>query len=204
MRFEELEELHYITPIHNMKLICSSGILSHQQAKKYRHISVAKEEVQEKRKKVIVPGGRPLHQYVNLYFHARNPMMFQIKCRHVEMHKEICVIRISKDILNASGVVIADRNASSEYVRFASGSDGLKIIDRELVFARYWNHDDPIEKDRHTSIKCAEVLVPDKVSKDFLLGAYVSCNESKIKLYDIISEVEPDFSIIVNLDLFFQ
>ncbi len=203
MTYEELEELHYITPIENMKSICSSGILSHQQAEKFRHKSVAKTEVQEKRKKVVVPGGRPLHHYVNLYFHARNPMMFQIKSRHIDMHKEICVIRISKDILNTSGVVIADRNASSEYVRFAPAPEGLRIIDRELVFARYWSHEDPIEKDRHTSIKCAEVLVPDKIPKAFILGVYVSCDESKTELYDIILEIEPDFSIVVNPDLFF-
>jgi hypothetical protein len=200
MRFEELEELHYITPIENMKSICSLGILSHEQAEKHRHKSVAKKEVQERRKKVVVPGGRPLHQYVNLYFHARNPMMFKRK----ELHKELCVLRISKDILSLPQVVIADRNASSEYVLFTSAPDGLKYINSELVYAKYWHHDNPIEKFRHASIKCAEVLVPDKVSKDFILGAYVSCNESKTKIYDIILEVEPDFSIIVNPDLFFQ
>ena len=56
----------------------------------------------------------------------------------------------------------------------------------------------------HASIKCAEALVPDKVPKDFILGAYVSCEESKSKLYDIMEEIEPDFSITVNTDLFFQ
>jgi hypothetical protein len=204
VKIEELEELHYITPIENMKSIFSLGILSHEQAEKLRHKSVAKKEVQEKRKRVVIPGGHPLHQYVNLYFHARNPMMFQIKSRHTDIHKEICVIRINKNILNSPGVVIADKNASSEYARFAPSPDGLRIIDKELVFAKYWHHEDPIEKDRHTSIKCAEVLVPDKIPKEFILGVYVSCNESKAKLYDIISEVEPDFSITVNPEMFFQ
>ena len=40
--------------------------------------------------------------------------------------------------------------------------------------------------------------------RDFIVGAYVSCEESKIRLYDIIKEIKPDFSIIVNPDLFFQ
>jgi hypothetical protein len=103
-----------------------------------------------------------------------------------------------------SAVVVTDKNASSEYVRWASAPDGLKIVDRELVFATYWHHDDPIEKFRHASIKCAEVLVPDKVAGDFILGAYVSCEESKARLYDIIKTIEPSFSITVNPDLFFR
>ncbi|MEW6214208.1 MAG: DUF4433 domain-containing protein [Nitrospirota bacterium] len=203
MRFEELEELHYITPIANMKSICQIGILSHHEAGKIPHNSVAMDEIQERRKKVVVPGltgNRPLHHYVNLYFHARNPMMFKRK----DLHQELCVIKVIKDVLNLSEVIITDGNASSDYVRFYPVTEGLKVLDKELIFARYWHHDDPIQKFRHAFIKCAEVLVPDKVSKDFFLGAYVSCNESKVKLYDIISEVEPDFSIIVNPDLFFQ
>jgi len=120
------------------------------------------------------------------------------------MHKGLCIVRINKDVLNISGTVITDRNASSDYVRFASAPEGLRIIDKELVFARYWNHADPIEKDCHTSIKCAEVLVPDKVPIDFLLGAYVSCEESCRILYDIIENSKPDFKIVVNSDLFFM
>lgn len=199
MTFEELEELHYIAPIENMETICTIGILSNQQAKKIPHTSVAMSEVQEKRKKVVV-GNRPLHQYANLYFHARNPMMFKRK----SLHKELCVVRINKDILNVSGVVIADGNASSDYVRFAPAPAGLKMLDKELVFAKYWNHDDPIEKSRRVSIKCTEVLVPAKVPKDYFLGAYVSCEESKAQLYDIMKEIEPEFAITVNSDLFFQ
>lgn len=200
MTFEELEELHYITLIVNMSSIYKSGIFSHKNTERIPHQSVAMDEIQDRRKKVVVPGGRPLHHYVNLYFHARNPMMFKRK----DLHKDLCVLRVNKDVLYLPHVVIADRNASSDYVLFTSAPDGLKYINKNLVYAKYWNQDDPIEKFMHTSIKCAEVLVPDKVPKDFILGAYVSCEESKSKLYDIMEEIEPDFSITVNPDLFFQ
>lgn len=200
MTFEDLEELHYITPIANMESILKHGIVSHQKAERILHQSVAMNEIQEKRKKVVVPGGRPLHQYVNLYFHARNPMMFKGK----DMHKDLCIIQINKEIINLPDVVISDGNAASDYVRFYAVSEGLRVIDKELVFARYWKHDDPIENFRHTSIKCSEVLVPDKVDKDFIFGAYVSCDESKERLYAIIEKIEREFPITVNPDLFFQ
>jgi len=37
------------------------------------------EDVQEKREQKHVPGGLKLHQYANLYFHARNPMLYKRK-----------------------------------------------------------------------------------------------------------------------------
>lgn len=200
MKIDDIEELHYITPITNMGSICTIGILSHKKAEKIVHQSVAMEEIQERRRKVVVPGGRPLHQYVNLYFHARNPMLFKRK----DFHKELCIVKVSKDIVNLPKVVITDGNASSDYVRFYAVTEGLRVIDKERVFARYWHHDDPIEKFRHVFEKCAEVLVPDKVPKEFIIGAYVSCEESKINLYDIIKEIKSKFSITVNPDLFFQ
>ncbi|RJQ46556.1 MAG: DUF4433 domain-containing protein [Nitrospiraceae bacterium] len=200
MTFDELQELHYITPIENINSILKAGILSHNKVKRIPHKSVAMDEIQERRKKVAVPGGRPLHHYVNLYFHARNPMMFKRK----DSHKELCVIRVSKDLMKLIDVVVTDGNASSDYVRFASSHNGLDMINKELVFARYWNHDDPIEKFRHAVTKCAEVLVPDKVTTNFIIGTYVSCEESKTRLYDIIETFEPAFSITVNPDLFFQ
>ncbi|MEW6110001.1 MAG: DUF4433 domain-containing protein [Nitrospirota bacterium] len=200
MTFDDLEELHYITPLTNMGSIYEMGILSHKMAEKVSHTSVAMDEIQERRKKVVVPGGRPLHQYVNLYFHARNPMMFKRK----DFHKELCVVKVKKDVLNLPHVVITDGNASSDYVRFYTASDGLRVINKERVFAKYWNHDNPIKKFRHAFEKCAEVLVPEKVQKEFIIGVYVSCDESRSQLYDIIKPMNPDFPITANPDMFFQ
>lgn len=200
MVFDDLKELHYITPIDNMKSIAVNGIVSHQKAEKIPHQSVAMGEIQERRKKVVVPGGRPLHQYVNLYFHARNPMMFKRK----DFHAELCIVIVNKGILNLPRVVITDGNASSDYVRFYAAPEGLKFLDHDLIFAKYWHHDNPIEKFRHASIRCSEVLVPDKIPSDFIIGAYVSCDDSKGKLYDIMKAIKPDFRIIVSPDLFFQ
>ena len=41
-----------------------------------QHVSVAMPAVQDRRARKIVPGGRRLHGYANLYICARNPMMF--------------------------------------------------------------------------------------------------------------------------------
>ena len=76
MEREELTEFHYITPINNMRSILKNGVLSHKLAKDIEHDSIAAPEIQDLRAKSIGPQGARLHDYVNLYFHARNPMMY--------------------------------------------------------------------------------------------------------------------------------
>lgn len=193
MRREELAELHYITAIENVPSILSQGILSHRRASKVKHQSVAKEEIQEIRKKVVVPRGRPLHEYANLYICARNPMLFLILKQR--RHEELCVLRISADVLGLSGVVIADQNAASDHVLFGASPGALSNVDGQLVFAEYWTHPgDQVQEWRHKSIKCAEVLVPDRVAPNYIIGAYVSCEASRGTLLKIAPELTVDVS----------
>ena len=42
-------------------------------------------EIQGRRDLVMVPNGRSLHEYANLYFDQRNPMMFKRR------NEDICV-----------------------------------------------------------------------------------------------------------------
>jgi hypothetical protein len=166
----ELRELHYITPISNVGSICQQGILSHNRVASVPHRSVAAEVIQDRRAQVRVPKGRPLHDYANLYICARNPMMYKRKSGH----PELCVLRVSPGVLDLPGTVIADGNASSEYVLFAPAPSGLRHVDRDRTFAEYWTSQDPVEYYRRKSAKCAEVLVPDRVEPQYLLGGYVS------------------------------
>jgi hypothetical protein len=175
MERNELQELHYIAPICNIPSILQHGILSHARASRLPHQSVAMEVIQDRRAGVRVPGGRPLHEYVNLYICARNPMLYKRQAQHVT----ICVLSVSPDVLDLPRVIVTDSNASSEYVRFAPAPDGLRIVDRDQTFAEYWTDQDPIEQWRKKAAKCAEVLVPDRVDPRFVIGVYVSCEQAK-------------------------
>lgn len=104
-----VKEFQCIMPLENIPSVLKLGILSHERAAKLKHRSVAMEEVQEKRDLKHVPGGLKLHQYANLYFHARNPMLYKRKgeCDN------LCVLQVSIDVLKLDGVVLSDSNASS-------------------------------------------------------------------------------------------
>jgi len=168
----ELEELHYIAPIANMRSIGALGILSHRRVAEVEHATIAMPEIQDLRARKQVPGGRLLHEYVNLYFHARNPMMY----KRQDQHAELCIVRVSADVLDAPGVIVTDSNAAAQdqYVRFAAAPEGLAIVNRAETYAESWNSPNYFEKCRLRSRKCAEVLVPDSVEPAFLLGVYVS------------------------------
>jgi len=196
LRKEELDELYYITLINNVASILSKGILSHTLAEKVPHGSVAMQEVQDRRRNKRVPGGRMLHEYANTYFSARNPMLYKLK----DAHAQLCVLRISTAVLELEGVIVTDRNAASS-ARFSPVATGLAFVDRDLVFAEYWNHPgDELTSDNHKKIKCAEVLVPHRIHPSYLIGASVSCIESQRKLQESISSPLP---ITVNPHLFF-
>ncbi len=197
MNREDLDELHYITPITNVPSILLHGILSHRRAKNVEHQSVAKPEVQALRAKVRIPGGRLLHEYANLYVCARNPMLYKRQADH----QNLCILRIATSVLDLPDVVITDQNAASDYRRFAAAPGGLAIIDEDKTFSEYWTHPgDPIAYWRHASMKCAEVLVPDSVNADFILGAYVSCEASR----DQMASDAPGLPAEINRRLFFR
>lgn len=197
MRRGELTELHYITPVENVPSILERGILSNQKAARHKHLSVAMEVIQDRRRLVTIPGARKLHEYVNLYINARNKMMYCLQDRH----DGLCVLRVSPEVLDVPGVVIADKNASSDYVRFAPAPEGLQRIDRERVFAESWRHpDDEREQLRHGSEMCAEVLVPDCVESGYIVGAYVPGQESLGKL----QKTTEGLPACVNRHLFFR
>ena len=261
MKREDLDALHYITPIANVLSILTHGIMSHKRAATLPHQSIAMAEIQDRRRQVVIPNARPLHEYVNLYLCARNPMMYKRRTEHRSIcvlrispdvlalpgvvladqnassdyvrffpspaglaridrelvfaerwthpddlieqfrHRSICVLRISPGVLDLPGVVIADQNASSDYVRFSPSPGGLARIDHDLLFAEWWTHPgDPIEQFRHQSIKCAEVLVPNRVEASYITGAYRSGLEGQ----EILSTVVPGLAATVYGHMFFR
>jgi hypothetical protein len=158
--------------------------------------SVAMAEIQELRANITVPRGRRLHDFANLYICARNPMLYKRRNNHLTL----CILVVSPDVLDIPGTVITDGNAASDYTLFVNSPNGLRIVDKELTFAEYWTHADQIEAWRHRRMKCAEVLVPDRIPPEYILGAYVSCEEAKVTF----EATGANIPVTINAHLFFR
>ena len=194
---EFIKELYYIVAIENIPSVLRHGILSYDMAMRLRHVSVANREVQGRRANKKVPNGLSLHSYVNLYVNARNPMLYTLMCNGSD---DICILKLENRLIEFPGVVITDGNAASDWVSFYSLSEAMDKLDLDMIYARYWTHEDPHEQRRHKSIMCAEVLVPNIVAAVHINGAYVSCSTSK----KCLSEVGFDREIIIDGDMFFN
>ncbi len=170
MNLKDIHELYFITDISNVASIMSEGILSHNEARRVHHRSIAEEGVQELRQKKIPGMNKLLHDYANLYFDAHNPMLSKLRV----MNDTICVLRIKSDILLLEGVIVTDQNASRD-CWFKPVSEGLPLLKHSEVFAEFWiNRDDFMEEYRLKGVKCAEVLVPKCVYPSSIVGSYVA------------------------------
>ena len=202
MKRADVKELHYITHIDNLISIFQYGLLCHRKAEKVLCHSIADPVIQNRRDQVVIPGGkRKLHDYVNLYFNARNPMMFKRK----DMHKELVILQINPAILDESEVVISDGNASSGYVKFYASPEGLECLDKSLIYADNWSTNrDVFQYWASKRAICAEVLVLNSVAARLIKGIYVSCRETQSKINDLSGRIRFQDKIIVNPRLFFQ
>jgi hypothetical protein len=196
MNRADVTELHYITAIANVPSILQHGILSHTLADQLAHDSVAMAEIQERRKNKQIPGAGRLHDYANLYFDAHNPMLSRCRGRN----DEICVLRVEHTVLDLPGVILSTQNAASDWASFWPVENGLTLIERDRVYARFWTHpNDQIEEWRHKSEKCAEVLVPERVDPALVIGAYVA-NRTAVAAFQAVA---PTFSVAIRADMFF-
>jgi hypothetical protein len=182
-------------PLENIQSVLKLGILSNDRAAKVAHNSVALEVVQERRDLKSVPGGLKLHQYANLYFHARNPMLYRRK----EEAANFCVLRVSIEVRHIEGVVITDRNASSDWVRFLHPNQAA-VLDYDAIYAMDWRHPNQFEYFARKSKKCAEVLVPHCVEPRFLTGAYTVDQAVKASLQSLGFGLP----ITINAEMFFR
>ena len=171
---DEVRELHFVTSIDNLDSILMRGILCHNRARRLPHRSVASESVQDIRRGKSVPGGLSLHSYANLYFHARNPMMYFLKDL-----PDLVVVQVSPDVLDIPDTVVTDGNAATSNTRFEPSPAGLANLDSKLIFATYWTDDDYMRYLEKKRARNAEVLVPYVIPSEYIKGCYVDTKEKR-------------------------
>lgn len=118
--------LYYMAPLENLHSILTRGLLSKNRLirENIAHESIALEAVQGLRHRIfVVDQARRLnlHDYVPLYFVTHNPMLAFRRDRQ----DDIVYIEIASTVLDASGVVFSDGNASRQGLH----KDGTETVD---------------------------------------------------------------------------
>jgi hypothetical protein len=183
---------YLIVPIVNLPSIFQYGIMSHDECAKLPHLSVANLSVQERRDHITVPNGLPLHQYANLYFDARNPMMFVVTDGGKDTGS-LCVLEISSEVLKIEGTVLTDMNAAKgKLVRYHSPSE-INLLPFDQIYARYWVNPDRSPNLELKGRKCAEILVPKVVEARHIVAIHIARNNVQIhNNYGVPIYITPD------------
>ena len=140
---DEVKELHFITTMDDLGSILMRGILCHNRARRLPHRSIASEVGARHPPRQILPGGLSLHSYANLYFDARNAMMYYLR-----NEPDLVVIRVSPDVLDIPNAVVTDGNAASGPTRFYPSPGGLRHLDSTRDICLVVERPGPLGKDR--------------------------------------------------------
>lgn len=179
--------LYSIMALPNIPSVLEHGILCYDYANKLPHKSVALESVQERREVKVTNSNRRLHSYANLYFDPHNPMLSRLR----SLNDTICILAVNPLVLNLQNVIVTDRNAAVGIVRYIEPDKMEGNIDFDRVYAKYWHPDkgetdvNPFMIAENKAIKCAEVLVPECIPPEYIMGAVVINAGVKEKLEEL-------------------
>ena len=193
-----IKGLYYITHIDNVASILQRGILSHQRIDEegipYTH--VYDKGIVANRRSILTPDGRSLWSFANLYFQARNPMLYRVL--HEKPPGDIAVLEVQPDILNHSDF-ISNGNAAHSVSDILPASEGRKAIPqiRRDTEKEWWKEEDGSKRKI-----MAECLVPDRVPPDFVRAVYVASYEAANKVKTMVGP--SDLHVIPEPRMFFQ
>lgn len=189
--------LYNIVSIHNIKSIFQHGILSRNLIEQMgiNHIDISDNEVQSRRNRVVVPGGFELHAYANVYFNPRNAMLY----KRLNWLNNLCVLKIDKRVLDLKNTVISDANASAAGTSFWAPEDALKILNFNTIYSKSWDFPDYRKRLYYKQTMMAEVLVLNKISKEYIIEILVPNDV----VYRKILEMDLGVPVSINECIFF-
>jgi len=155
-------------------------------------------EIVSRREGIKTPNGKSLWSFSNLYFNARNPMLYRV-CRETDV-ENIVILEISPSILESQNVLITDGNAASEITSFFPPTKtNISKIFKQTQW-RYWN---PYDGSKRRMM--AECLVPDSVSPDLIMSIFVPSYNAVDRVKEKIKSSQlGNRSVMCDPDRFFE
>jgi O-acetyl-ADP-ribose deacetylase (regulator of RNase III) len=182
-RETDIRSLYYITHVQNLPSILHNGILSHGQIESHGipFTPIYDADIVSNRKDKTTPDNKSLWEYANVYFQARNPMMYRVV--HEKGRRELAVVGVTPTIVDGKGVLVTDGNAASKATGFLRAPEGLKRLrdDWRIVQAEYWN-----DRDGSKRKIMAELLVPERIAPECIHTVFVADHETKQKVEGLI------------------
>jgi len=185
--------LYHMTHISNLVSILESGLLSHNLAhSKYHLRDISDQDVNARRIEIEPIYKRSMHDYVPTYFAAKNPMSYKRR----EISDDLVILKINPALLLQAGTLFTDGNAASSYTHFYREIEDLKQLNWDCLHCDYW----PDYPDGRR-IRCAEMLIPDRIEMSDITAIAVNRKKSLKKIEQIAMPFVP---VSVQKELFFR
>ncbi len=194
-------EFYYITHVDNLVSILQHGILSHAliESRGIPTTSIYDEGIVSWRREITTPHGLSLWQYANVYFRARNPMLYRVL---IERDKEeIVVLGISKTVLKLPGVCFTTGNAARSETKILTARY-WKQYEKEIlegVDVTWWS-----EVDGSKRRIMAEVLVPGHIPPEYIHSIYVANNTVAQRVRALVKQIARNISVVPEPEMFFE
>jgi hypothetical protein len=197
MRPKDVKQLYYITHVRNVQSILRYGIRSHESVERegIEYYPIYDAEIIGRRKEIRTPDGRVLWDFANLYFQARNAMLYRVVTE--KSADELAVLAVSKGILLQRDIFISTGNAASGGSLILPKKAGLAQIDADVLNMEYWKVEDGSKRKM-----MAECLVPESVPSSLIETIYVASHRAAEQVKAEVPQT--DIPIIPEPHLFFQ
>jgi O-acetyl-ADP-ribose deacetylase (regulator of RNase III) len=202
MRRAPLKELYYITHINNLPSILKRGILSHElvKAENVPFISIYADDIVAKRREIKTPDGRSLWSFANLYFQARNPMLYKVVFFSESTDaNDIAVLGVQMSVLNKPDIFISTGNAASASSVILPAREGKKALSqiRKDIDKEYWTEESGSKRKI-----MAECLIPGIIPPELITEIYVASHEAADKVRPMVEKF--GLSVVHHPSMFFQ
>ena len=176
-------------------------MLSHErvESENIKYTPIYDEQIVSSRREKKTPNGRSLWSFANLYFKARNAMLYRVLCE--KKPNEIVVVGIRKDILNRSDIFVTTGNAASPLSEILLPSQLKKVLQiiRTIMKRDYWAEADGSKRET-----MAECLVPDRVPPEYIQTVYFANYETMYNIDQKLRNFNYRISLACEPSMFFQ
>lgn len=194
----EIRNLYYITHVDNVKSIVRDGILSHAVVEELHveHKQIYDAAIVGRRSKRMAPDGQTLWHFANLYFQARNPMLYRVL--REKGPGEVAVLEVGREALYIDGAFISVGNAAAAESEILPAKDGLKKIEAiwPEISSEWWRANDGSKRRI-----MAECLVPNRIPPELVHAVYVYGHDLAGELR---SQLPSRISVIPQPETFFR
>ncbi len=194
----DIKTLYYITHIDNVPSMLAKGILSHAEMERQgvTHTPIYDKGIVSNRKEKRTPDGRSLWDYANVYFNARNPMLYRVKAENG--FKDLAILGVKPQVMDTPGAFLTDGNAANTPTEFYTSKEGREVIAENwpIITSEWWNSSDGSKRKI-----MAECLVPERITPDMIQTIYAGSHEVGDRIRKTVGSAAP---IAPEPNLFFR